>query len=108
MQTTGFNVDGKRRTMVNNSLVSALSVQVRKVASSVHDNDSLVIFLPPSSGTTPVTLVITTDDITDVQGFGQHGTYQYDHSDNSYIDSVTINVRKHQGPLYEVNGNQIL
>ena len=77
--------------MVNNDIVSTLSVHVHALDSSVQDNGSMVTLTYLPNDPPPAPPAITTDDITSRQGFGRHGNSQSRHSDNSSIASVMIN-----------------
>ena len=99
---TGFKVDVNDRGMVKNALISAIYVQVHEVDPSAQNSYSLVPLPPPPNVLPPVTFVVTTNSNSNaVQRFELHGNLQAHHSDNNSIAWVTINRRKHQGPLYD-------
>ena len=105
---TGFKVNEHVIYMVNNDLVSALYIQVCELDSSVQDNGSFFTLTIPTNGIPPLPPVISTHYSTDVQILGRRETCQARNSDNNSIASVTSNIIKHQGSLYDAHFNQIL
>ena len=101
-----FKVYGNVRSVVNNNLVSMLSIEVVAVASSVQDNGYLVT-LPPQHNSLPLAPHTTKASMAG-QMFGWRRTPQAQHSGKIFVDLVLINGRQHQVSLNDGNGNSQL
>ena len=99
----GFRFDQEGRVAPNINMVNALTASIRQV------NTAAQSILPPMPTTNnpPVPPTVTTNALSAGQLFGRQGTRMRP-SDASTIATVTINGRRHDDPVYDINGNPIL
>ena len=106
----GFQIDTNGRAKPSSHLVAAVRASVIDEVSTENEQLGPLVPLPPpptnmaQPGVVPP--VIMTQAQTAGQNFGRSGT-RVRHSDTSTIASVTVNGRSIQGPVFDVNGNQI-
>ena len=106
----GFRLDESGRAVPNMSMVAALSASIREVSTSNNTipSTSLVALPPaPTNYVPPIPPIVTTNAQSAGQTFGRQGT-RVRPSDTSTIASVTINGRRHEGPVFDINGNPVV
>ena len=106
----GFRLDNSGKAVPNMNMVAALSASIREVSTTTHAPQSTALVpLPPAptQNVPPIPPVVTTNAQSAGQTFGRQGTRARP-SDASTIATVTINGRRHDGPVFDINGNPIV
>ena len=106
----GFCLDENGRAVPNKSMVAALSASIREVSTSnITTPSTSLVSLPPAPTTNapPIPPIVTTNAQSAGQTFGRQGS-KVRPSDTSTIATVTINGRRHEGPVFDINGNPIV
>ena len=91
-------------------MVAALSASIQEVSTSkiTTPSTSFVLLPPaPTHNAPPLPPIITTNAQSAGLTFGRQGT-RVRPSDTSTTASVTINGRRHEGPVFDINGNPIV
>ena len=102
---TIVTLNEKRRSVISNSLVSAIKANIGNYNFTY--TSGLVPF-PPLPGTTlNIPPIIITEANSSGKYFVSRGKHQQPQSDSRSIDSVSINGKPYQGPIFDPNDQKI-